>query len=220
MSHLLQIGTGLTSIALLASTSPLVAQPKSIDVRASIECFEGSLLAGLARSECPPDVVPVQEVVLYSDRFDSSEVAALADALKDLAANADSVAVQTTAMAQLAYSGWRRVDSPVPGTVARLTELYTETGRPSMRESIISQMHMQSEREAAEEFLVAIATSHQANETRHLSNQYTALQTLGRMGPDKASVLRHLYAEGTVVDPQAKLYLERLAESDFQLDTP
>jgi len=66
MSHLLQISTGLTSIALLASTAPLVAQPKSIDVRASIECFEGSLLAGLARSECPPDVVPVQEVVLCS----------------------------------------------------------------------------------------------------------------------------------------------------------
>ena len=209
----------LTCVSLMVGSSPLVAQgPESIDVPATLRCFEESVLADNSVTVCPEGVVLVGEVQFQTSRFDSTSVAAVADGLRDMALFADSLAVRVTAAGSLAHLGWlfgQRLE-PVPGTVDRLADLYDRTTQQSVRETIVSNMYRQGETEAATDFLVRVVSSDAQVEGHHLSIQYMAIQALGQMDLDSGVALRKLFVDGSVSDRPARAFLERLAGADFR----
>lgn len=209
----------LMCVSLMVGSSPLAAQgPESIDVPATLRCFEESVLAGNSVTVCPEGVVLVGEVQFQTSRFDSTSVAAVADGLRDMALFADSSAVRVTATRSLAHFGWplgQRLE-PVPGTVDRLANLYDRTTQQSVRETIVSNMYRQGETEAATAFLMRLASSEALVESHRLSIQYMAIQALGQLDPDSGAALRKLFVDGSVSDRQARAFLERLADADFR----
>ena len=136
-------------------------------------------------------------------------VDSLLTGLETLALTSRSELVRQSAASSLTQAGI--ASNARPGSTGRAISVYNRSTDALVRRTILSLMHLQSERTVAVAFLTAVATkagSDQAFEEESL----VAVSTLANVRPGGSNRVLALLAEGRLRDPAAKGFAEWLAK--------
>jgi hypothetical protein len=107
------------------------------------------------------------------------------------------------------------VRRPIPGVFTRLETVFQQSADPSVRRMIIDAMLRQADTARAVRLLTRVAVSEPAGEAVR-EEPWRAITRLAQLGRPGQTALRHIHRDRCVREPNARGYLQVLAERDFR----
>jgi hypothetical protein len=148
--------------------------------------------------------------------YNDAHADSIVDALQRLSLVSAAPRIRTAAAVLLGLAGEAAfVSRPIPHLFDRLENVFQRSADPSVRNAVIDAMLRQADTARAVRLLTRVAVSDPADEAAR-EEPWRAIAHLSRMGSPGQAALRALHRDRRVREPNARGYLQVLAERDFR----
>lgn len=178
------------------------------------------LVAGLVRDDSDPGGSPsaarveLAEVLVGIADYAPARVEAVLDGLERIALTGLSSDVRAEAALSLSVPGSRQAVKPRPGIAARLMRVYGRSNDRQVRGMVVEGLARSVEHQEAIAFLEKVATGERPGAP---GSSLAALTAIAAHGDQASPVLRRLHLSGAIKDPDARHWLEFMAQRGYRV---